>query len=600
MKYAGRWWLLVIPALLLTLRCEARGQCGVERWTVKTGTDSAASSIDLTSTSPTTISTLVALSAPHPIPPTSRVSPTETTVWTLNATLVEFKLESDSDYHLVLSDDAGNTMIAEIPSPSCVNGSSPFAAAITQARSQFDAAFTVTSSFQQANVPVQVIGIGMFDFLHGQTGVAPNGIELHPILKIAFGTLSLSASPTAVALQAGASASVTVAASAAGAVNGPVSLAVSGIPSGVTATFTPTSIGVPGTSTLTLSAAPDASTGSNLPITITGADGGGTSSTTVILSVASAATADFSLSASPSALVAIPGTPVTTTVSTTTSNNFAADIALSTPGLPQGMTASFNPATIASPGSGSSVVTIGANSTVPAGNVNIQIAGGGGGLTHATGVSVNVCAAPQPAPAMTRLRSALRTTASAELRDDDDGRIRIVPSSEAFAEARQHAADPICTPRQSDVFLGSGWAEPANRTREGTLAHTSAGLRASAICLAGAAPSAPIVHEAFEHVDGNLSDLEIQTRLQAMLGTHQLEPPTLRSIYVVFLAPEIRSQIGKREAGLHYLAYHNHFHAREGVVHYVVVPFDSDSKRQRRSATRAILNALMDPDGPVD
>jgi hypothetical protein len=26
----------------------------------------------------------------------------------------------------------------------------------------------------------------MFDFLHGQTGVAPNGIELHPVLDIAF------------------------------------------------------------------------------------------------------------------------------------------------------------------------------------------------------------------------------------------------------------------------------------------------------------------------------------------------------------------------------------------------------------------------------
>jgi len=32
----------------------------------------------------------------------------------------------------------------------------------------------------------------MFDFIHGQTGVAPNGIELHPILDIVF---SSSATP---------------------------------------------------------------------------------------------------------------------------------------------------------------------------------------------------------------------------------------------------------------------------------------------------------------------------------------------------------------------------------------------------------------------
>jgi hypothetical protein len=31
-----------------------------------------------------------------------------------------------------------------------------------------------------------VTGVGFFDFIHGQTGVAPNGIELHPILNIAF------------------------------------------------------------------------------------------------------------------------------------------------------------------------------------------------------------------------------------------------------------------------------------------------------------------------------------------------------------------------------------------------------------------------------
>ena len=47
------------------------------------------------------------------------------------------------------------------------------------------------------NVPVQVTGVLFFDFLHGQTGVAPNGIELHPILQITF--LSDDGEPTDVA-----------------------------------------------------------------------------------------------------------------------------------------------------------------------------------------------------------------------------------------------------------------------------------------------------------------------------------------------------------------------------------------------------------------
>src|ERR1700730_10899058 len=100
----GRSLLLVVAISLWTFTSEVWGQCGVERWSVKTGTDSSATSIDLNSISPTTISSLVALNAPQPIPPTSRVSPTETTVWTLTATLVEFKMENDSDYHLVLTD----------------------------------------------------------------------------------------------------------------------------------------------------------------------------------------------------------------------------------------------------------------------------------------------------------------------------------------------------------------------------------------------------------------------------------------------------------------------------------------------------------------
>jgi hypothetical protein len=33
----------------------------------------------------------------------------------------------------------------------------------------------------------RVTGVAFFDFNHGQTGVAPNAIELHPVLQICFG-----------------------------------------------------------------------------------------------------------------------------------------------------------------------------------------------------------------------------------------------------------------------------------------------------------------------------------------------------------------------------------------------------------------------------
>ena len=164
------------------------GSCGVERWSVKTGTDADAGLINLQSTTKTTIASLSSLPAPTTLPANNRIQPTETTVFQLNATLTEYKLETDSDYHLVLSDGSGNTMISEIPSPACVGSSSVLLPSIQKARSEFDANYTVTSSFQTANVPVIVTGVGFFDFLHGQTGVAPNGIELHAVLDIQFGT----------------------------------------------------------------------------------------------------------------------------------------------------------------------------------------------------------------------------------------------------------------------------------------------------------------------------------------------------------------------------------------------------------------------------
>ena len=159
-------------------------QCGTERWTVKTGTDADAGLVNLNTIAPTTVSTMAALPVPSNLPENSRVPPIETTVFALSATLTQYKLEDDSDYHLVLQDATGKTLIAEIPLPGCVGQNSPFLSAISHARSQFNAHLTATNSFKAANIPVQITGVGFFDFLHGQIGVAPNGIELHPVLDI--------------------------------------------------------------------------------------------------------------------------------------------------------------------------------------------------------------------------------------------------------------------------------------------------------------------------------------------------------------------------------------------------------------------------------
>ncbi len=161
--------------------------CGLERWAVKTGTDPDASKVSLNFTTPATISELDSIPPPVSLPPDARVAPVENTVFVVHATLTEFKLEGDSDYHLVLVEGTAH-MIAEIPDPACVGRSSPFLPGIETARSQFDAHFYHPSSqfFTHVSVPVIVTGVGFFDFNHGQSGVAPNAIELHPVIRLVF------------------------------------------------------------------------------------------------------------------------------------------------------------------------------------------------------------------------------------------------------------------------------------------------------------------------------------------------------------------------------------------------------------------------------
>lgn len=52
------------------------------------------------------------------------------------------------------------------------------------ARNRFeDVCGAVGTSWVDLRGRVAVTGVGFWDEVHGQTGVAPNGIELHPVLR---------------------------------------------------------------------------------------------------------------------------------------------------------------------------------------------------------------------------------------------------------------------------------------------------------------------------------------------------------------------------------------------------------------------------------
>jgi hypothetical protein len=68
-------------------------------------------------------------------------------------------------------------MIAELPDEGCTAGS-PFGRRMETAKRTF-------IRFMQRHVQrIRLTGLIFSDKLHGQAGVAPNGVELHPILKV--------------------------------------------------------------------------------------------------------------------------------------------------------------------------------------------------------------------------------------------------------------------------------------------------------------------------------------------------------------------------------------------------------------------------------
>jgi hypothetical protein len=122
-----------------------------------------------------------------------RFAPTELTTFQVKGILRVIKRETDQDYHLVITDPTNPriTMIVESPDPQCASGSR-FLDQITLVRTaldrtlQLDRVFSLENLRSEISVPVTVTGVAFFDVLHGQEGVAPNGIELHPIMMIDF------------------------------------------------------------------------------------------------------------------------------------------------------------------------------------------------------------------------------------------------------------------------------------------------------------------------------------------------------------------------------------------------------------------------------
>jgi hypothetical protein len=161
-------------------------QCGgVERWSVKVLTDNAVNTINFTPIN-ATVSYMVNIVTPTPSSTMPRYAGVEDKTYNVTCSITLKKVETDNDYHLVLSDGT-HTMIGEIPDPTCsAAASSTYVNDYIAARNFIDAHIASGNVSNISLPPVVVYGVAFVDPPHGQTGAAPNNLEIHPILNIKF------------------------------------------------------------------------------------------------------------------------------------------------------------------------------------------------------------------------------------------------------------------------------------------------------------------------------------------------------------------------------------------------------------------------------
>ncbi len=202
-------------------------------------------------------------------------------------------------------------------------------------------------------------------------------------------SFSLAASPASLSVVVGNSGTSTLTTQVSGGFSSAIALSVSGAPTGVTASLSPTSIGAPGSgsSTLTLAVAATTATGT-YSITVKAVGGGITQTATVSLTVTAATSGSFSISVSPSSGYLDRGQSGYAVVTTTVTGGFDSAISLSASGIPSGVTGSFSPASITGAGTSDFTLTVAENA--PIGTYDITIIGTSGTLTGKTVLTLSV------------------------------------------------------------------------------------------------------------------------------------------------------------------------------------------------------------------
>jgi PKD repeat protein len=192
---------------------------------------------------------------------------------------------------------------------------------------------------------------------------------------------SISATPSSQAILPGGSASFTATLTPFAGFTGTVAFTLAGVPSGMTAAFTPTSRSGSGTTTLSVTTSASVAAGT-YTLTIQGTSGPVTRTATVTLVVG----ADFTLAVTPSSRTISRNSATTYTVTIAAGSSFSGPVSLSLGGLPARATGAFEPSSIA--GSGTATLTVSTARNVQKGTRTLTVTGTGGGRVHTANVTL--------------------------------------------------------------------------------------------------------------------------------------------------------------------------------------------------------------------
>ena len=221
---------------------------------------------------------------------------------------------------------------------------------------------------------------------------------------------SLKASAASESLLQGKSATFTVAVSATGGFTSTVNLTAK-TPAGVTLSFSPASVKPGASATATLTVANTAAAGTS-NITITGASGSTTTTTTVGLTILGPPT--LTLGLAKSKVTVAQGAASSLQITTTTGGSFSGTVSLAVSGLPTGVTAVWTNGSYASTvaGSTTSTLTLKATTAAAVATTALKITATGDGINGQASESLQVTHAPAISVALSPATINMKSTAS--------------------------------------------------------------------------------------------------------------------------------------------------------------------------------------------